>query len=36
MALGVAIGMDSTQPVQNRAGRALLRKRLEAAMPRSR
>lgn len=33
MALGVAIGMDSTQPVQNRAGAALLRKQLEAAMP---
>jgi len=34
MALGVAIGMDSTQPVQNRVGAALLRKRIEAAMPR--
>ena len=33
MALGVAIGMDSTQPVQNRAGVAMLRKQLEAAMP---
>jgi hypothetical protein len=33
MALGVAIGMDSTQPVQNRVGAALLRKRIEAAMP---
>lgn len=33
MALGVAIGMDSTQPVQSRAGAALLRKQLEAAMP---
>jgi len=32
-ALGVAIGMDSTQPVQNRAGAALLRKQIEAAMP---
>ena len=33
MALGVAIGIDSTQPAQNRAGAAVLRKQIEAAMP---
>lgn len=33
MALGVAIGMDSTQPVQKRAGVALIRKQIEKAMP---
>lgn len=33
VALGVAIGMDSTQPVQKRAGAAALRKQLEKAMP---
>lgn len=33
MALGVAIGMDSTQPVQKRAGVALLRKQIEKVMP---
>lgn len=33
MALGVAIGMDSTQPVQKRAGAALLRKQIEKVMP---
>jgi Uncharacterized protein conserved in bacteria (DUF2059) len=33
MALGVAIGMDSTQPVQKRAGIALLRKQIEKVMP---
>ena len=33
MALGVAIGIDSTQPAQNRAGAAALRKQIEAAMP---
>ena len=32
--LGVAIGMDSTQPVQKRAGAAKLRAELEKAMPR--
>lgn len=32
-ALGVAIGLDSTQPVQKRAGAALLRKQIEKAMP---
>ena len=33
MALGVAIGMDSTQPAQKRAGVALLRKQIEQVMP---
>lgn len=33
MALGVAIGMDSTQPAQKRAGVALLRKQIERVMP---
>jgi len=32
-ALGVAIGMDSTQPVQKRVGAAFLRKQIEKAMP---
>ena len=33
MALGVAIGVDSTQPVQKRAGVALLRAQIRKAMP---
>jgi hypothetical protein len=33
MALGVAIGMDSTQPVQKRAGAAFIQKQIEQAMP---
>jgi hypothetical protein len=33
MALGVAIGMDSVQPVQKRAGAARIRKQIEKAMP---
>ena len=32
-ALGVAIGMDSTQPVQKRVGVAFLRKQIEKTMP---
>ena len=32
-ALGVAIGMDSTQPAQQRLGAALIRKQIERAMP---
>jgi len=32
-ALGVAIGMDSLQPVQKRVGAAFLRKQIEKAMP---
>ena len=32
-ALGVAIGMDSTQPVQQRLGAAFVRKQVEKAMP---
>lgn len=34
VALGVAVGMDAAQPVQNRVGVAALHKRLRAAMPR--
>lgn len=33
VALGVAVGIDATQPVQNRAGLATLRERLRAALP---
>ncbi len=33
MSLGVAVGMDATQPVEKRIGVAGLRKRLRAAMP---
>jgi hypothetical protein len=33
MALGVALGIDSTQPVQKRAGPALLRAQIRKAMP---
>jgi len=32
-ALGVAIGMDSTQPAQQRLGAAFIRKQIEKAMP---
>lgn len=34
IALGIAVGMDAVQPVQNRVGFAALRERLQAAMPR--
>lgn len=33
LALGVAVGMDATQPVQNRAGLTVLRERMRVAMP---